>query len=171
MPSYHHSGERKNGGKGGDVKRIRGENKKRSSRNTGRVTRNTNSNPRDRKLLNQSQNSRYRKEKSTKMYRKDCSARSSLRNSPSSSSPMRSPWATPQKLQNKPAWSRSPERPEGFYRQSSDTPYESQSRENHESGNSNRCCDHNEDEYEPYVYEKIDGWDTDTDDEETTKTE
>ncbi|EGT41683.1 hypothetical protein CAEBREN_25956 [Caenorhabditis brenneri] len=153
MPSYHHSEGRRDSRKGGDFSESR----------------NTDPNPKYRKLSNRAQKQRFRKEKSTRINRKDYSACSLSSNHSSSSSPMRSPWATPQKLQNKSAWSRSPERPDGFYRKSSDTPYESQSRENHGSEDSNSCNNHNDDEYKPYVYEKIDGWDTDTDDEETRK--
>ncbi|CAL2048288.1 unnamed protein product [Caenorhabditis brenneri] len=136
MSSYHHSGERKNRGKGEDVKRIRGENKKRSSRNTGRVTRNTDSNPRDRKFSTSSKN-RYQKEKSKRITNQHGLG---AQNVPTDSTASR---RTPRLSPNQ--------------------------RENHGSEDSNSCNNHNDDEYEPYVYEKIDGWDTDTDDEETTK--
>ncbi|EGT48843.1 hypothetical protein CAEBREN_00656 [Caenorhabditis brenneri] len=171
MASQHHSEGRKNREKRGDVKKIRGQTKKRNHRNPHETSQ-TNSKPKHKKHGNFSRKNQYGNEKSSRIYRNDRSARPVTKNTSSSSSPARSPWATPPMPRNRSPWSRSPERPDGFYSKSSEIPCESESKGNSGNQNSNSCCTHYEEEYEStYVYEKIEGWDTDTDNEETTKSQ
>ncbi|EGT56092.1 hypothetical protein CAEBREN_22288 [Caenorhabditis brenneri] len=171
MPSSHHSGNRKMKGEREEIRKCRRESNKKKSGS------------RDHKYCFKSaetgaerNNSSYCDARFQKICQhKERSSRTRISNNEfstdNSSSPptIRSPWASPQKLRPRSLWFRSPvrlDRPE--YHKSADGPSSPKIEENNKSESSTKHMDHYDNDNESgYVYEKIEGWDTDTDDEET----
>ncbi|EGT56095.1 hypothetical protein CAEBREN_13809 [Caenorhabditis brenneri] len=145
MPSSHHSGNQKMKGERKAIKKCRGDSNKKKSG---------------------SQDHKYRC-KNVETFTKD-NRRDFINDNSSSPPTMRSPWASRERPRPESLWFRSPVRPE---KQENDKLSISQPFPEVEEFTKNESSTKHIDQYDSdnesgYVYEKIEGWDTDTDDEE-----